>query len=105
MIIWLQNDAGYQKWQPTEDRVEAVLEAFRPGRERDRTQLLSPVRQPDGLKSEGSSGGGGTGVPQLPQPLTPPSTSYIATAAATTVSVIPTSAVPSPPATTPSLSA
>ena len=48
MIVWLQNDAGYQRWGPTEDRVDALLDAFRPGRERerDRTQLLSPTRQP-----------------------------------------------------------
>jgi len=49
MIVWLQNDHGYQRWGPTEDRVDALLDAFRPGRERerDRTQLLSPTRQPD----------------------------------------------------------
>jgi len=47
MIVWLQNDAGYQRWAPTEDRVEALLDAFRPGRERerDKAQLLSPTRQ------------------------------------------------------------
>merc|ERR1719411_1791949 len=46
MIVWLQNDAGYQRWGPTEERVEALLEAFRPGRERerDKAQLLSPTR-------------------------------------------------------------
>ena len=22
MIVWLQNDAGYQRWGPTEERVE-----------------------------------------------------------------------------------
>lgn len=47
VIIWLQNAAGCQKWGPTEERVEALLEAFRPGRERerDRQELLSPTRQ------------------------------------------------------------
>ncbi len=47
MIVWLQNDAGYQRWGPTEDRVEALLESFRPGRERerDKAQILSPGRQ------------------------------------------------------------
>lgn len=45
--MWLQNNAGYQKWGPTEERVEALLDAFRPGkeRERDRQELLSPTRQ------------------------------------------------------------
>lgn len=47
VIVWLQNAAGFQRWGPTEERVEALLEAFRPGRERerDRQELLSPTRQ------------------------------------------------------------
>lgn len=47
VIVWLQNTPGYQRWEPTEDRVQALLEAFRPGRERerDRQELLSPTRQ------------------------------------------------------------
>lgn len=46
LVVWLQNNAGYQRWGPTDDRVEALLEAFRPGRERerDRQELLSPQR-------------------------------------------------------------
>lgn len=46
LVIWLQNSSGYQRWGPTEDRVEALLEAFRPGkeRERDKQELLSPSR-------------------------------------------------------------
>ncbi len=77
----------------SQDRVEAVLEAFRPGRERerDRTQLLSPVRPPtDGIKQEGSCNN--TAIQ--------PSSSYIATAAATPLPLVPSSAVPSPPANT-----
>jgi len=47
VIVWLQNAAGHHKWEPTEERVQALLEAFRPGRERerDRQELLSPTRQ------------------------------------------------------------
>jgi phosphorylated CTD-interacting factor 1 len=36
MVVWLQNNAGFNRWAPTEQRVEALLEAFRPGRERER---------------------------------------------------------------------
>jgi len=45
LVVWLQNNAGYQKWNPTEERVDSLLEAFRPGRERDRDrqELLSPT--------------------------------------------------------------
>lgn len=47
VIVWLQNSAGHKRWEPTEERVQALLEAFRPGRERerDRQELLSPTRQ------------------------------------------------------------
>ncbi|XP_050091266.1 mRNA (2'-O-methyladenosine-N(6)-)-methyltransferase [Anopheles aquasalis] len=43
MVVWLQNAAGYAKWAPTEPRVDALLEAFRPGRERDRDKTASSV--------------------------------------------------------------
>lgn len=39
MIVWLQNNNGALRWGPTETRVEAVLEAFRPGRERERDKI------------------------------------------------------------------
>lgn len=47
LVVWLQNAAGAARWGPTEERVEALLEAWRPGRERerDRQELLSPPRQ------------------------------------------------------------
>lgn len=46
VIVWLQNEAGFNKWGPTDERVDALLEAYRPGRERerDRQELLSPPR-------------------------------------------------------------
>ena len=75
--MWLQNDAGYQRWGPTEDRVEQLLESFRPGRERDRdkSQLLSPTHP--STSSPGTPGGGATGGPTGPsssssQPTKPP---------------------------------
>jgi len=57
MIVWLQNDQGYQRWGPTEDRVDLLLEGFRPGRERerDKAQLLSPTRQPESKVGEAGS--------------------------------------------------
>lgn len=64
LVVWLQNNAGYQRWGPTDDRVEALLEAFRPGRERerDRQELLSPQRN-----------NAGDAIPTpVPNPQTPP---------------------------------
>ncbi|XP_046385814.1 mRNA (2'-O-methyladenosine-N(6)-)-methyltransferase [Ischnura elegans] len=64
LVVWLQNEAGYQRWGPTEDRVDALVEAFRPGRERDRDrqELLSPQRNNSGGSSSGSGGGGNVPV-------------------------------------------
>lgn len=36
MVVWLQNNGGFTRWGPTESRVEALLEAFRPVREKER---------------------------------------------------------------------
>jgi len=78
MIVWLQNDAGYTRWGPTEDRVEQLLESFRPGRERerDKAQLLSPNRdQPASSSSAGGPTGGASGPDSGPQPSLPNSQS------------------------------
>lgn len=39
MVVWLQNNAGMTRWGPSESRVDALMEAFRPGRERERDRL------------------------------------------------------------------
>lgn len=55
MVVWLQNHEGFSRWGPTENRVEALLEAFRPVRdkERDKAQqdaanatILNPAAEP-----------------------------------------------------------
>ena len=65
IIVWLQNDAGFQRWGPTEDRVEQLLESFRFGRERerDKAQLLSPTRQPPPPPAAVTSQASSTAVP------------------------------------------
>lgn len=47
--MWLQNNAGCQRWSPSEDRVEAFMEAFRPGRERDRDRQDIMSTNPDSV--------------------------------------------------------
>uniref|UniRef100_A0A182SG23 PCIF1 WW domain-containing protein n=1 Tax=Anopheles maculatus TaxID=74869 RepID=A0A182SG23_9DIPT len=82
MVVWLQNAAGYARWAPTETRVDALLEAFRPGRERDRdkaTATTVPVQpscsasasSPDVVTAGNSSAPGeipatGPGKPSTP---------------------------------------
>ena len=29
VAVWLQNDAGHSKWAPTQERIDALLEAYR----------------------------------------------------------------------------
>lgn len=47
MVFWLQNDAGFEEWKPTSERIDAFTDAYRPGRERerDRQELLAPERR------------------------------------------------------------
>ncbi|KAF2351293.1 WW domain [Trinorchestia longiramus] len=47
VAVWLQNDAGNTRWAPSQERIDALLEAYRPGRERDRDrqEMLSPPRR------------------------------------------------------------
>lgn len=47
VVFWLQNDAGFDEWQPTDQKVDALIDAYRPGRERerDRQDLLAPERK------------------------------------------------------------
>lgn len=64
MVVWLQNDEGFSRWGPTENRVEALLEAFRPVRdkERDKAQqdaanatILNPATEPTGRSSSSTT--------------------------------------------------
>lgn len=48
IIVWLQNELGYQRWGPTEERVEVLLDAFRPGKIRDRDKLMESSLQING---------------------------------------------------------
>ncbi|XP_038111047.1 mRNA (2'-O-methyladenosine-N(6)-)-methyltransferase [Culex quinquefasciatus] len=59
MVVWLQNNAGFQRWGPTEARVDALLEAFRPGRERERDKVV-PVSSGGGAGSTPAPGAGGS---------------------------------------------
>lgn len=36
MVVWLQNNAGYTRWGPFDSRVDQLLDAFRPVREKER---------------------------------------------------------------------
>ncbi|XP_050334809.1 mRNA (2'-O-methyladenosine-N(6)-)-methyltransferase [Bactrocera neohumeralis] len=40
-VVWLQNSAGHARWGPNENRVEALREAFRPQRDRERERAAA----------------------------------------------------------------
>ncbi|CAL1274281.1 unnamed protein product [Larinioides sclopetarius] len=42
-VFFLQNDSGYARWGPTPERIEALLEAFKLGKDKEREQSLAPV--------------------------------------------------------------
>lgn len=46
LVVFLQNDAGFLRWGPTPDRVEAFLEAYKPGKEIPKEKELSLLSPP-----------------------------------------------------------
>lgn len=46
MVVWMQNNGGFSRWGPTEARVDALLEAFRPVREKEREKALLAAEAP-----------------------------------------------------------
>lgn len=78
LVVWLQNAAGFTKWGPTDERVEALLDAWRPGRERerDRRELLSPPPAPVPLNP-----------PMPPSPHTPHTSAPVTPVATATAGV------------------
>jgi hypothetical protein len=52
LVLFLQNDAGFLRWGPTPERVDAFLESFKPGKEMAKEKelsLLSPPPTPQPL--------------------------------------------------------
>lgn len=45
-IIFLQNDAGYARWGPTPERLDALRESYRPGLDRERDIVAEVVPVP-----------------------------------------------------------
>lgn len=60
-IIFLQNDAGYARWGPTPERLDALRESYRPGLDKERD---APSEAPVAPLV--------AAAPTLAQPATPP---------------------------------
>lgn len=75
VVVWLQNDAGHARWAPTKERVDALLDAFRPNKERqrDRQDLLSPGRREGGAPQDpAAAAAAGAAAPGVPGPAVAP---------------------------------
>ncbi|KAH9638658.1 hypothetical protein HF086_013930 [Spodoptera exigua] len=47
VVVWLQNAAGFARWGPTEDRVEALLDAWRPRAKLRDAPPAAPQSEPE----------------------------------------------------------
>ncbi|EDV97628.1 mRNA (2'-O-methyladenosine-N(6)-)-methyltransferase [Drosophila grimshawi] len=76
-VVWLQNSAGFARWGPNEIRVEALREAFRPQRDRERERAT--------VAAASAAGGSNSNQQQSPPSSTVASTasSAVATSATT----------------------
>ncbi|XP_030388130.1 mRNA (2'-O-methyladenosine-N(6)-)-methyltransferase [Scaptodrosophila lebanonensis] len=100
-VVWLQNSAGYARWGPNENRVEALREAFRPQRDRERERAAAAAAAAGAnsssqqQQSAPSSQSTATSV-VTSAPATPAYTTAGGASAATTATAAPTSATSSP---------
>lgn len=46
LVVMVQNDAGFLRWGPTPDRVEALIDSFKPGKEVAKEKELSILSPP-----------------------------------------------------------
>ncbi|CAM1330231.1 PCIF1 (predicted) [Pycnogonum litorale] len=44
-IIFLQNDAGFARWGPTPERIDALLESYKPGKDQELAEQMQQQRQ------------------------------------------------------------
>lgn len=64
VVVWLQNAAGFARWGPTDERVEALLDAWRPRAKLRAEPAPAPEPQPQPAPQPQP--------PLAPQPPQPP---------------------------------
>lgn len=64
-IIFLQNDAGYARWGPTPERLDALRESYRPGLDREREVAAEVVPVPSLPPKDGPPKDSPLGAPKL----------------------------------------
>lgn len=53
MVVWLQNESGYNMYKPTDAAVDAFLESYRPGKDKN-TEGNSSVVETTALSTNNS---------------------------------------------------
>uniref|UniRef100_T1J547 WW domain-containing protein n=1 Tax=Strigamia maritima TaxID=126957 RepID=T1J547_STRMM len=43
VAVWLQNEAGYSRWGPTKERIEAFLDSYKLNRDREHQEIIAEV--------------------------------------------------------------
>ncbi|BFF97351.1 mRNA (2'-O-methyladenosine-N(6)-)-methyltransferase [Drosophila madeirensis] len=100
-VVWLQNSAGYARWGPNENRVEALREAFRPQRDRERERMAvaaassHPSQQSPAATPPPSTSGAATGVASTPTTSSTANSGSASNATAITTSAS-SNSIPSP---------
>ncbi|XP_055383752.1 mRNA (2'-O-methyladenosine-N(6)-)-methyltransferase isoform X2 [Condylostylus longicornis] len=96
LVIWLQNNAGYARWGPTEARVDALREAFRPARDREREKASTAAAT---ANQQSGSSNSQPSQQQSPIPTSPAESISSPTSAITTTtpSLINDGSVPASP--------
>lgn len=82
MVVWLQNENGQNRWGPSESRVEALLEAFRPVREKEREKSQQDLANAAIINQTADPVVVAGALPSISEPK-PPSTNSTVTSTAT----------------------
>lgn len=45
MVVWLQNESGYNLYKPTDTAIDAFLESYRPGKDKN-SDAISTAEPP-----------------------------------------------------------
>lgn len=40
LVVWLQNENGFNLYKPTDSAIDAFLESYRPGRDKNNTEAV-----------------------------------------------------------------
>lgn len=54
-VIFLQNDAGFSRWGPTPERIDALIEAYKPGKDQELAEQMQQQQQSNQNSTAGTT--------------------------------------------------